>query len=374
MSNEQPLRVKFVYFLLAIILFIYAITAAKDFLYPIALAILISYLLYPLANYLEKHKFPRIMTIIISILFAIIIISVAAFFIYKRIEVMVGDFPTLKKQALKNIDTLQSSIESLFNISDNTIEQFLKIRIVSFFEEGGNFFNKLFTATAGTIFKIGILPVYVFLFLFYRTKFAHFILMMVSNDKRLITVKILRDISQIAAKYMGGVLTVVLILCFVNSAGLLLIGLKYAIVLGIISAIFTFIPYFGTIIGGTMTFAFALLTADSPTYALKVMALYIIVIFLEHNILTPNIVGGNVRVNPFIIILSLIIAAIVWGIPGMIIIVPFIAILKILTLNLPGLRPYSFLLGIRGARRHAIYIPTIKELLSRKKKEMDDND
>lgn len=371
--NGSTFRIRFAYFLLSLILLIYGIIAARDFLYPIALSILFSYLLFPVANFLEKKKIPRIIAILISLLMAIILIGGATVFIYKRIESLIQDFPALKQQAIKNIDILQNYIEELFGIKDNTLEILLKKRVSGLFEFGNDLFNNVFTATAGTLFKIAIMPVYVFLFLFYRTKFAHFILMLVSPKKRLMTVKILRDISQIAGKYMGGVLMVVVLLSIINSTGLLIIGIKYAILLGIISSVFTFIPYFGSILGAVMLIVFSLLSMDSPHYALKVGIFYIMVIFIEHNVLTPNIVGGNVRINPFIIILSLVVAASVWGIPGMLVIVPFMAILKTISTYVPGLKPYAFLLGMRGARRHAIHIPTIREIISRKKECVDPN-
>ena len=97
-------------------------------------------------------------------------------------------------------------------------------------------------------------PVYVFLFLYYRTKFAYFILKIVGRQNRLIAVKVLREIASVVTRYMLGVTTVVLILCFFNSIGLLIIGIKYPLLLGVISALFSFIPYFGNFIGGLVPF------------------------------------------------------------------------------------------------------------------------
>jgi len=368
-------RLKFIYFLLSLILFFYAIIMAKEFLYPISFAILIAYLLFPLNNFLEKHNFPRILAIIISLILAFVVIFGTGFFIYKKIGVLVGDLPTLKKQALKNIDKLLKWLEGLFAITDSSFEQSLKQQVIGLFDISDKFLRHLFTATTGTLYKIFIIPVYIFLFLFYRTKFAYFILMLVSYKDRLITIKILRDISQIAARYLGWILIVILFLCGINTTGLLLIGVPYAIILGVTTAILTIIPYFGSILGGCISVLFALLTVDSPKIAFQVALFYVFVVFLEHNILTPNIVGNNVRVNPFIIIISLIGAAMIWGIPGMVVIVPFMAVLKVISKHVPRLKPYAFLLGIRGARRHSLYIPTFKEIiLRRKKKRMHDDE
>jgi predicted PurR-regulated permease PerM len=161
---------------------------------------------------------------------------------YYQLTILFDDFEQLKSQANENIELLQKNLEELLGMKDNRIEQFLKGHIENFFNpESGGGFSKVFSATAGTIFRIAVLPVYVFLFLYYRTKFAYFILKIVRKDMKFNTLKILRDISKVATQYMGGVSIVVMILMVLNSLGLIIIGVKYPILLGIISAFFNFI-------------------------------------------------------------------------------------------------------------------------------------
>ena len=370
MNKELPRSLRYSIILFTGILIIFAVIQAKEFLFPLMLGILIAYLLYPLTNFLEKHRFPRIIAILISIIFTGLILTAIIIFFYKRFAVMLHDLPTLKANAVANIEALQTYIEHKLNIKDDTIERLLKTRVVSLFDQENNFFNVLFTTTAGTIFRIIIMPVYVFLFLFYRTKFAYFILMVTPPAKKQTTINIMRDVSQVAAKYMGGVMIVVMILCIINSTGLFIIGVKYAFILGIIAALFNFIPHFGTLIGSTIPITFTLLT-DSPATALKVLIMFIIVQFLENNLLTPNIVGYNIRINPFFIILGLIVAALVWGIAGMLIVVPILATLKIFAKHIPSLKPYSFLLGLKGAKRHALSGSNIKKFLKKIRKKKD---
>jgi predicted PurR-regulated permease PerM len=124
--------------------------------------------------------------------------------------------------------------------------------------------------------------------------------------------------------------------------------------LGVVSALFSFIPYFGNFMGATIPFVFALLTEDSTTYAIRVVVFAFIVHFFENNILSPNIVGNQVRINPFIIILGLIMGAMIWGIPGMLVAIPFLAIVNTVLKKIPGMQAYVFLLGPRGTRRHGI--------------------
>jgi len=192
---------------------------------------------------------------------------------------------------------------------------------------------------------------------------------MVPERSKRMTVNILREISTVAARYMGGVTIVVLILCVINSTGLVIIGVEYAILLGIVSAFFNFIPYFGTLMGGLVPFLFVLASTEQPFhYGIRVAILYLVVQFTENYILTPNIVGGNVKINPMIIIIGLIAGGMVWGIPGMLVVVPFLAILKIIFSHIPGLQPVAFLLGLKGTRRHSVNLKGALTLFRSNKK------
>ncbi len=353
MNARTEILKKFVLFFLAIILFLYAIIVAKNFLYPIAFGVLLAYLLFPIANFLERNRIPRILSILISIIFAIAVLYGIFTVIYNQITKMAGDAQALKATAFANIDIIKGFIESTFGIEASKLERFLNKSITNLFSSKGSI-AEAFTATTGTLVKIGLMPVYIFLFLYYRTKFAKFILQLVPESKKFLTLHILREVSHVATRYMGGMFIVVLILCIINSTGLMIIGLEYAIVLGIISAFCNFIPYFGTLIGALFPLLYSLLLTDDPTLALKVIFMFFLVQFTENNILTPNIVGENLKLSPFFIILGLVAGATVWGIPGMLVAVPTLAIFKIICENVDALKPYSYLLGMQGTQKHSI--------------------
>ncbi len=361
---------RFTYFLLAIILFIYGIIAAREFLYPIAFGVLLAYLLFPVANFLEMKGLPRILSIIISILFALIVIAGGGLFIYDQFTTLFSDFPELKRQAISNIDTYQHSLENVFGFQDDFLDQYVKQWVTGFFENIPQNFNAIFSATTGTLLRIFLMPVYIFLFLYYRTKFAYFILKVVPDDKERVTIKILRDISTVVTRYMGGVVIVVSILCLLNSFGLYLVGMKYPIIFGVISALINFIPYFGTLMGGAIPLLFAILIGETPLLAVRVLILFIIIQFIENNILTPNIVGSSLKINPFFIIFSLIVGAMIWGIPGMLVVVPFLAMLKRIFKNFDSLQPYAFLLGTRGTQKHSISGRNLKSYFNRMKNKL----
>lgn len=341
-------------FLFNTILIFYALIIAREYLYPVFLGMLFAYLLLPIGKFLEKHHFARIPANFISIIIGIVVIAGAVFLVYQQIMVLLEDLPDLKQQASKNVNQIVASVNEYLGLEQAELKKMLNQRVNNLFDSSSDFVSKVFTATTGTVVKIGLMPVYVFLFLYYRTKIAVFILKLVPSDKKQRTINILRDIEHVTVRYMAGVFTVVAILCVLNSLGLYIIGIKYAVVLGIISALFNFIPYFGTLLGGIIPLTFAILTAPSPVYPLRVVVLFIIIQFIENNILTPNISGGAVKINPMVTIVSIVAAAMIWGIPGMFIIIPVMGMIKIVTEHIPETRPYAFLLGTEGTEKHSL--------------------
>jgi len=173
------------------------------------------------------------------------------------------------------------------------------------------------------------------------------------------------QVSTVIQRYISGVFTVVFILCILNSLGLYIIGVKYAIIFGVISALFNIIPYFGTWIGASIPFLFALLTGESPHLAISVLILYAIIQVTENNILTPTITGGYVRLNPLFTILSVIAGGMVWGITGMLVVIPFVATLKIIFENFDNTKPIAFLIGNDRSKKFNLNIRGLKKVFYR---------
>jgi predicted PurR-regulated permease PerM len=357
MRRSYPFGFRLTFVLLSIGLTIFGLILAKDFLYPLCFGILLSYLLYPIVNFLEKKGVPRILAILAAILGSALVFTFIGIFVFKRINMFTDELPQFRQKMIYHIEQFQSYLNEDLGIAGDSLKDFL----LGYFMDLGTQSEKIFSATAGTIFMVLMQPLYIFLFLYYRTKFAYFILKITGRKNRAVVVKILKEIATVVTRYMLGVTTVVLILCVFNSAGYLIIGIQYPLLLGVVSALFSFIPYFGNFIGGSIPLLFALLTEDSLIYSLRITAFVFIVHLLENNILSPNIVGNNVRINPFVIIIGLIMASMIWGLPGMLVIIPALAMLKIIFKNIPSMQPYSYLLGTRGTRRHAITVENIRK-------------
>ncbi|GAB4327256.1 MAG: AI-2E family transporter [Bacteroidales bacterium] len=340
----------------------------RMFLYPLFLGILFAYLFYPMASTIERTGVPRILANILSIIVGITVLYGILIFIYRRLQEFMIDLPVLEEQAIHNIKELLAGIERRLGFRTDP-EQSQLVRLTrELFNLSSEGLKGTITATFNTLFSVFIMPVYIFFFLYYRNKFKEFILKLIPDKEHPRAEAIIEEINMVTMKYMTGIFIVVLILCVLNSVGLKIVGLKYALLWGVIAAVANFIPYFGTVIGYSFPFLVALLTGDSPNLALGVIVLFIIVQFTENNILTPNIVGGLVRINPFFIILGVLFGGIIWGIPGMFIVVPFMGMAKIVFDRVPGLEHWGYLLGDQGTEKHALNIQNIRNFFRSAKK------
>ncbi len=365
---KLPLILRLTIILLFLWLSYFILTEFRNYLYPLTLGGLFAYLLYPIASFLERRGVHRIFANILSILLGIAVVSGVVFFIYKQMGLFLEDLPSLQLIASRNINNIFRHLTQLTGVETPQLKEQFKVFAGNLLSLSGDNFKNTFGATFQTVFSVGIMPVYIFFLLFYRNKFYDFILMVVPEERHAIAKKIIEEVNQLVIHYMTGVTVVVTILVVLNSTGFVIIGMKHALLLGVLAAIMNFIPYYGTIIGYMFPLFIAVFTMNSPQYAFLVVVQFIIVQFTENNILTPNIVGSHVSINPFMIILAITFGGFIWGLPGMFIAVPMAAVFRVLGENLPELAPIGYLLGSEGAEEHSISREKLTKIFKKNKK------
>jgi predicted PurR-regulated permease PerM len=355
--SDSPVTVRILIRLLLAITIVFILVVARQLLVPLFFAILFSYALYPAAFKLENIGIPRILTNLIVIISSLLVIAGGIYAFVLLVVSFSEDLPRIIENMEENLAYFRQGMENIFGVTDEQLNGLMEQ-----LQDSGQYIGQFFSATANTILIIGLIPVYTFLLLFYRNKFREFVSQLLKEDQEEIVQKILDQAAEVVPKYMKGLVIVCLILVVINSTGFYLIGIEYALFLGVISALFNLIPYLGTVIGYGLAFIFVLAT-QSPMLALAVAAQFVIVQFFENNILTPNITGSYVQINPLVTIFSLIAGGVIWGLAGMFMIIPYLAILKIVCENVPDLQPYGFLLGTRGTEKHLMSLSTIKKKL-----------
>jgi predicted PurR-regulated permease PerM len=197
----------------------------------------------------------------------------------------------------------------------------------------------------GSLSSLILIPLFMFFFLLYRDHLVS-VLISIFRDADPAEVKSqLIRLRKVVLNYISGVGKVMVILAVLNITAYSLIGVEHAIFFGVIGAILNIIPYVGPFIGALLPMSYALLTMDNLLSPLLVLGAYQAIQLLEGNFLTPKIVGSQVNLNAFITFLGLLLGASVWGVAGMILIIPILAILREIFDLSSSTKPFALLLG-----------------------------
>jgi predicted PurR-regulated permease PerM len=342
--RQYPL-VRFTLLLLFVFLLLSGLHFARSFLIPFSLAALLAMLMLPLCRRLERWKVPRGLAIGICLL--IILLTFAGMMILLSTQVIsfAHELPSLQGKLNQKLESVQGFVEGITDVPANEQTSYLEQQLNSYLESAGTYLTSVLAATTGALTSVMIMGIYIFFFLYYRQKFKRFILMITPKEEHEKTRTIITQISEVTQKYIAGVLTVVVILSVLNTIGLMVIGIRQAIFFGVLGGILNIIPFIGSFLGGFFPAVVALLTKDSFGPVIAVAVVFTVIQLIESNLLTPNIVGSKVKVNPLAAIMALLIGGAVWGVAGMIMFIPFLGILKIIFDNIESLRPYGYLIG-----------------------------
>lgn len=187
--------------------------------------------------------------------------------------------------------------------------------------------------------------VYVFFLLSFRAKVKRSILLFFDYEKRKAVEKILNQAVELVLSFLGGRLLLVLFLAIIYAIGLSIAGVENAILISLMAALFSLVPYLGVLIGFIIAITFTLLGGGDTNSLIIVAATYGIAQFVESYILEPYVVGDKVNLNPLMTILVVVAWGMIWGVAGMFLSIPFTAILKIIFDAVQPLKPIGYLLG-----------------------------
>lgn len=343
--SEQPLYVRITIQLLLLGLIIAFMILGRDILIPLTIAIVFTFLLLPVSSKLQQWHFPKVVAILISIIVALTFFTALIYFFYSQVVSFANDWPELEKSMLDKWESFQQYITETFNVSQYEQQVWIKSKIQETASSGGVLVLGIFSATTSFLASFALIPIYIFFLSFYKDKFKEFIRLVSKEDKHEQTLVMVKKVSLVSQKYLVGIFLDVVILSILNSTGFIILGLKHAVLFGVLASVLNIIPYIGVLIGSSLPILMALLTKDSMSYALGVAGICFFVQFLDNNFITPYVVGGSVSINPLTATIVLVASALIWGIPGMVLCMPLTGMAKVVCDNVDALKPYGYLLG-----------------------------
>jgi len=363
MKIKFPFYFKLAIVLLSLVLIVIIMREAKVILVPLLISGLLAILISPFSAWLERIKVPKALAVGLSVISLIAILSSLVYFFYNQILRFSGDLALLEARVSYYIGVLneyiEANLEGVVPISGENIQD----AVFQYLYENAATLTQGVIATAGTLTMVFIMPIYIFLFLYFRNFLIEFVLLSFDEKHKLKVRNVITKVKLVVQNYITGMFVVICILMVLNSIALLSLGISHAFLFAGFAALLNVIPFLGPFIGATLPILYAFLTKDSLWYPFGVfMAFYVIQLF-ESNLFTPKIVGGKVSMNPLMTIIALFVGNFIWGLAGMILFIPGMAILKVIFDEVDGMEAYGFLLGDTRSAKRKVNSKTIREQL-----------
>ncbi|GAB3886363.1 AI-2E family transporter [Spirosoma agri] len=339
----RPHYHQFSHSLLSLAILTAAIYLGQDILVPLAMAGLLAVLLRPVEARLTKWGMHKVIAISLALLLAVVLLSGLTIMLSMQIADFTDDIPKLRDNINEVYHDVQRWIRQEYNVSyrqQNTYIQKAQAQTLNSLQSPDTL-----GIIAGPLGTLTLVPIYVFLLLYYRTMLLHFVVVSFSVKYTAQVREVLSEIKGVIQSYMVGLLIETLVVAVLNSVGLLLLGVQYAVLLGIMAAILNLIPYIGGLVATVLTVLITFGNQPDLGVILGVVGVFLLVQFIDNNVLVPLIVASKVRVNALVSIIGVLIGGALAGVSGMFLSIPAIAILKVIFDRVDSLRAWGVLLG-----------------------------
>src|SRR4051812_2785653 len=324
-----------------IILFMYI---AKSVLVPLIFASLLCIVLITPCDYMEHHRVPRSVAAIICLVLAITAVFTIFYFISSQLANFRNDLPQLGQQLFNGIHKLQEWIQQKFHLRASVVKNYLDSATSDTLTHTSTLLGTTFSTVGSTIIYLVLIPIYTFLLLLYRSMIVSFLLKSFSDKHSPVVHTILGKTKAVIKGYIVGLGIEMLIVATMIFVGFSVLGVKYALLLAMIVAVLNLIPYLGIFTALVLSLLITF-TTDSAGTVLGVAIVVVCTHLIDSNFLLPKVVGSKVKINALVTILGVILGEHLWGISGMFLAIPIIALLKVVFDSVETLNAWGFILG-----------------------------
>jgi predicted PurR-regulated permease PerM len=313
-------------------------------------------MLKPVAAFFERKFHHRILSILLSFLIMVAPLFVVTLFFFNQARILFNELSSVDEKVNYFTDQLMDWFNQQFHINPETSSRWMTKNFANALDFSTGFLQD--SLQSGTTLLVNMIMVVLitYFLLLYRTAFKNFFLAQVNPRSRKKLESLFEQIQKLAKRYMVGQGLVVLLLGLMIGSGLWLIGVPYPFFWGFLAGFLEIIPYVGTTIGVILPFSYMLMVSDTLWQPWAVIGLYILAQQIEGNLITPNVMGPSIKINPLFIIIGLFLGAYMWGISGMILALPFMAISKEVFRTFDILEPISYLMEDGLSRKAGMFL------------------
>lgn len=344
--NPPPFYLKLALVMVGILSLGYLTVIGKEILCPLVFGFLFAILLLPLCRFFEtKIKLRRGAASALSVVILLLAIALLLYVIGSQLTSITQDWPVFKAQLTESLHHIHQWISQKFHVDLAKQMAYINSTANSIASHSTSMIGATVLSLSSLLLFIIFILIDTFFLLFYRRLFLKFMIRSFREENSSVVLDISEQIQFIIRKYILGLLLEMLIVASVCCVVFLILGLKYAILLGLITGLFNIIPYIGIYTALLINIIITFATGASGSIILLVLITVIAMHLIDSNILLPVIVGSKVKINAFITLIGVVVGEQLWGIPGMFLSIPVIAIAKIIFDRIESMQPWGMLLG-----------------------------
>jgi predicted PurR-regulated permease PerM len=344
-DSKLPFYAKVAIFLVGLIALLAIMYIAKSIIIPIVFSVIFAIVLHPVVNFFERLKINRVFAIVITMFLTFLVIAAFGAVLISQASRFGESWPVLVEKFTSIINQNISDAAEYFNKDPQKIHEWIT-------KTQGEIINSSTAAIGQTIMILGnglvvllLIPFYIFMILFYKPLLLEFIIRISGANYESHVRVIVSKIKNVIQRYLVGLIIEAGMMAVMNTAALLILGIEYAFILGILAAVLNVIPYIGGIIAVALPMMVALVTKPTPWYALYILIAYYVIQLIDNNYIVPYIVAAKVKINALFSVIIVLAGNALWGVPGMFLSMPLLAIIKLICDHIEPLKPWGFLLG-----------------------------
>jgi len=344
-NNTLPFYAKASIFFVGLSALLTMLYIAQGIIIPLIFAFIIAILLNPVVSLFVRMKINRILAIILTLLLTVLIIVSFCVLIYTQAKSFSESWPLLVTKFTLLLNQTISYISDYLNIRPRLIHAWINRSQLQLININSAFIGQTLLTVGNGLITLVLVPVYVFIILYYQPLLLEFIRRLFKETHQDQVTEIVTQTKSVIQHYLIGLVIEAIIVGILNAVGLLLIGIDYAILLGVIGALLNVIPYIGGIISVALFMMVGLVTKSSGWFVLYILGIHAFIQLIDNNYIVPKIVASKVKINALFSIIVVMAGNALWGIPGMFLSIPILAIVKVIFDHIDSLKPWGFLLG-----------------------------
>lgn len=351
--KSLPFYHKLAMVLISLIALGWLVILAKDLLSPVIFSCLFSILLLPLASFLERRlRLPRGLASMLAVLILLAIVSLLIYVVGTQIGSLAEDWPQFKQQLASTLSDLQHWISRKYHITIHKQLNYVQSATDKVLESGGAIVGSTILSISSMLLFLIFTFIFTFFFLAYRRLIMTFLVDVFMEENAATVQEIVKNVQYILRKYIIGLLIEMAVVATIVCLAFWALNVKYAILLGLLTGLFNIIPYIGIFTAMLLSVLITFATAATAGKILLVLISLIVTHLIDSNVLLPVIVGSKVKINPLVTVLGVVLGEMIWGISGMFLSIPVIAVMKIIFDRVDSLKPWGMLLGEEANHAH----------------------